>query len=126
MNHQQATYAIKRGWPGVAFTLAGTNIVVWTDPDPKPTLAEIEAVWATVEADWIAEQEAVATAQQAETDRMIGLRADAELQDMLARLAVATPAQINTYVDNNVTNIATARTLFKRILLILATTLEAR
>jgi len=46
--------------------------------------------------------------------------ADATRADLLARLRTATPAQINTYVDANVTDLASARALFKKILLVLA------
>lgn len=52
--------------------------------------------------------------------RQATLDADATRADLLTRLRTATPAQINTYVDANVTNIADARTMFKRILLALA------
>jgi hypothetical protein len=59
---------------------------------------------------------------QAEIDievRWASFDADATRADLLARLATATPAQINSYVDTNVTNLAEARTLLKRILLVL-------
>lgn len=46
--------------------------------------------------------------------------ADATRADLLTRLRTATPAQINSYVDANVANLAEARTLFKRILLVLS------
>jgi len=62
------------------------------------------------------ENPAVVTARQ----RQATLNADATRADLLTRLRTATPAQINSYVDANVTNIADARTMFKRILLALA------
>lgn len=40
--------------------------------------------------------------------------------DLLTRLRNATPAQISAYVDNNVTDLASARALFKKILLVLS------
>lgn len=45
---------------------------------------------------------------------------DADRRDLLDRLQSATPAQIKTYVDNNVNNLAEAKALFKKILLILS------
>lgn len=56
--------------------------------------------------------------------RQDAFRADAGRGDLLTRLLTATPAQIDTYVDNNVTTIAQARTLFKAILKLIA--LDAR
>lgn len=53
--------------------------------------------------------------------RKASFDADATRADLMNRLATATPAQINSYVDANVTNIAEARALFKRILLVLST-----
>lgn len=47
--------------------------------------------------------------------------ADVDLQDLLARLTAATPDQIKTYVTNNVTDLASARALLMKILLILST-----
>lgn len=54
--------------------------------------------------------------------RWISLNADATRADLLVRLRTATPAQINAYVDSNVTNLAEARTLLKKVLLVLAST----
>lgn len=55
-------------------------------------------------------------AQQRET----AIVADASRADLLSRLQTATLAQIDTYVDNNVTNIAGARVIFKALLKVLA------
>lgn len=52
--------------------------------------------------------------------RRASFDADATRADLLTRLRSATPAQINSYVDNNVANLAEARALFKKILLVLA------
>src|SRR5215211_1695264 len=54
------------------------------------------------------------------TDRQELLRADPRRIDLLDKLKNASIAQIDTYVDNNVTNIADARLMFKRILLLIA------
>lgn len=45
---------------------------------------------------------------------------DADRKDLQTRLNGATPAQIKAYVDNNVNNLADAKTLLKKILLLLA------
>lgn len=59
-------------------------------------------------------------AEIAEEARRATLRADAVTIDMLTRLSTATPTQIITFVDNNVTDLAGARAMFKRILLVLS------
>lgn len=59
-------------------------------------------------------------AETVREERQAAFDADATRADLLERLRNATPAQINTYVDSNVTNLADARALFKRILLVLA------
>lgn len=54
--------------------------------------------------------------------RQATLDADAARADLLTRLRSATPAQLNAYVDAQVTDLASARTMLKRILLVLAQT----
>lgn len=56
--------------------------------------------------------------------RVIGIRADAERAELLNRLKTATPAQIRTYVNNNVTDLASAKLMMARILVLIA--LDAR
>lgn len=60
----------------------------------------------------------------AEEARIASVRSDAGRIDLLARLRAATPQQIDTYIDNNVTTLPQARTLFKAILKLIA--LDAR
>jgi len=55
--------------------------------------------------------------QIAARQRKASFDADATRTDLLTRLRTATPAQINNYVDVNVTTLVEARTMFKRILL---------
>jgi hypothetical protein len=59
-----------------------------------------------------------------ELARREAIRTDPERVDLLNRLRTATAAQIRTYVDNNVTNLASAREMLKRILILIA--LDAR
>jgi hypothetical protein len=63
-------------------------------------------------------------AQDNEVARQGTFASDADRIDMLNRLKTATAAQIRTYVDNNVTNVAGAREMLKRILILIA--LDAR
>jgi hypothetical protein len=56
----------------------------------------------------------------AEAERIAAIQADAMTIDLVTRLRQATPAQISGYVDANVVDLASARALFKRILLVLA------
>ena len=55
-----------------------------------------------------------------EEQREQSLRDDAIASDLLARLRAATPTQLSDFVDNNVIDLASARTMFKRILIVLA------
>jgi hypothetical protein len=63
-------------------------------------------------------------AQLVEAARRQEIVADATRIDLAGRLKMATATQIHAYVDTNVTDIATARALLKRILLLIA--LDAR
>lgn len=76
---------------------AGTPIL---DPDPPPA------------------------SDVAEAARRLGVHDDPLRIDLLTRLRTATNVQISAYVDANVTDVPTARALFKRILLLIA--LDAR
>lgn len=55
-----------------------------------------------------------------EKAREDALLADADRQDLIGRLATATPAQIKSYVDSNVTNLATAKTMLAKVILAMA------
>lgn len=52
--------------------------------------------------------------------RRDALAADTIRADLLDKLQTMTPAQIKTYVTNNVTDLATSKTLLAKILLILS------
>lgn len=56
--------------------------------------------------------------------RSASFKADTGRADLLDRLRAATPAQIDAYVDGNVTDLASARAMFKRVLKLIA--LDAR
>jgi hypothetical protein len=56
----------------------------------------------------------------AEDLRVQTLMADQGRMDLLTRLRAATPAQIDSYVENNVTTLAQARAMFKAILKLVA------
>lgn len=59
-------------------------------------------------------------ALETERLRLQSLSEDALAVELLQRLRAATPAEIAGYVNNNVTDIASARAMFKRILLVMA------
>jgi len=56
----------------------------------------------------------------AQRGRRENFNADTMRQELLTQLRNATPDQINTYVNNQVTDLASARTLLKKILLVIA------
>jgi hypothetical protein len=83
---------------------------MWT-PDPSKIIT--------------AEQKAAAVAEETTRgNRRKAISDDAGRVALMDRLKAATPAQIDAYVDSNVTTIAHARTMFKAILKLIA--LDAR
>lgn len=60
----------------------------------------------------------------AEEERKLSIVNDPTRQDLLTRLKSASAAQISTWVDNNVTDLASARNVIKMILKLIA--LDAR
>lgn len=81
--------------------------------DPSATVAQQTAANAVLAAfDMVAAQ---ATS--------VSIPADANYKDLVSKLKGATPAQIQTYVTNNVTDLPSAKVLLAKILLILGTQL---
>lgn len=68
------------------------------------------------EAAWLVRK----AASDAEAARCAAIKTDPLRVDLLQRIKTATNAQISTYVDSNVTDLASAKTLFKKILLLIA------
>ena len=62
----------------------------------------------------------VVATEQASAARVAQFLADTDRQTLLANFLTATPAQIKTYVNNNVTDLASAKVLLQRILLLVA------
>jgi len=104
------------------YQLTATTIILRDDgmnipPDPANRDYAEYLAWVNaggVPAPYVEPPEQIAARQ-----RRTAFDADATRADLLTRLRTATPAQINSYVDANVTNLTDARTLFKRILLTL-------
>ena len=63
-----------------------------------------------------AEQVVIAT----ENTRLSTFTTDADYTDLLDRLKTATAAQIDTWIDANVSNITQARAVFKKIIKVMA------
>ncbi len=70
---------------------------------------------------WTAEY---AAAVAIESGRLTEIDADPQIVDLMDKLRKATLTQISTYVDTNVIDLASARTLFKRILAVLSVMLR--
>lgn len=85
----------------------GTAVEV-TGPELAARQAE-EQAWAAAQA-----------ARDAEAARLQAIRDDALRQQLVSQLATATNAQISAFVDAQVIDLASARTMLKRILLLLA------
>lgn len=100
--------AIKSLRPNASWSMNGTNYaaLVWSDAvQTKPTEAEVNA-----------EITRLANVAASEASRAAAIKADAGRADLINRLKTATPAQIDNWVDANVTTIASVRTVFKAIL----------
>ena len=82
---------------------AAPSTIVW--PDRVELTRQIEAI------------PAAEVTARIERD---ALQNDARAVDLRDRLRTATVAQIDSYVDAQVTDLASARTMFKRILLVMA------
>lgn len=98
----------------VTFTIGGTD----ADMQSRGLTAQQQAALASLIA---AHDPAAIPAADA---RAQTFRAEPDRIDLLDRLQTATPAQIGTWIDNNVTSIATARTVLKAIIKVIA--LDAR
>lgn len=81
---------------------------LWTTP--------IVAAWQTAHPYVAPDPVAVAAAQ-----RIAAFQSDTNRQAMLAALTSATPAQVQTYINNNVTDLPSAKVMLYKIALILAT-----
>ena len=68
-----------------------------------------------------AQRTATAEAEAAIRQRRDTYAADEDRRALRDRLANATPAQIDNWVDSNITSLASARALFKAILKLIAT-----
>ena len=55
-----------------------------------------------------------------DADRQSQIRSAPDRVDLLTRLKAASPSQIDGWIDTNVTTVATARTVFKAILKLIA------
>ena len=95
--------------PVSAWFVVGPYVV---DADSLPTLAQVQAFLGT--------DAASVTVKQAESDRVAGILTDPARVALLNQLKTATAAQIDTYVDAQVTDLASARTMLKRIIKVLA------
>ena len=69
------------------------------------------------------EQQAAKDAAVAKKERLVTFNALLDTADLIQRLKAATPAQIDSWVDTNVTNLADARTVLKAIVKVMATQL---
>ena len=102
---QAALDALLRNAEAAGYQTSQVDVRVMPDQEFRQRLAAQEAADRAASPEFIRE-----TAFKAETDRT----------DLIERLKTATPAQISTWVDNNVTNIAQARAVFKAILKVIA------
>jgi hypothetical protein len=112
-------------WPAdAAETFNVVDVAETTPPTPTATQsvtkalpALIASVWTqqwTVR-DWTAQEIADHAAAVAEAARLDAIDAAVDGDSAIAQILDATNAQIDTYVDQNVTNLAQARTYLKRL-----------
>lgn len=72
---------------------------------------------------WLAKGNVPTRIRQADLTELLRpatIRRDPDAQDLLDRLSTATPAQVKAYVQANVTDLASAKLLLAKILLLLS------
>ena len=97
--------------PGAAWVSRGQRYadLEWLDgTQTKPTEQEINDEIARLE-----------TADIAEKKRQDAIKDDAGLKDMLAKFRAMSPSEFASYIENNVTNLASAKTVLTRMGLML-------
>jgi hypothetical protein len=67
----------------------------------------------------------VAPAPSADDIRIAAWLADVDRQNLVQQIANATPAQVKTYVNNNVTDLASAKVLLMKLILLVALTIRS-
>ncbi len=92
-----------------------TNKATWRiDFDPAATAPQIAAAQAAMQAfDPVAQQ-------SADNSRITGLQGDTNYQALIAQIQASTVAQIDTWITNNVTTLAQARTVLAAVIKLLA------
>lgn len=94
--------------PGAQWALQGDNLagLTWMDPSTPPTEAEIGAE--------VARLAALDSSWATDPDRL----------DIVSKLKGASPTQIKNYVQNTVIDLASARTLLGKVLLVLSKVIQ--
>ena len=87
----------------------GPELVIWPEGVPIPTDQEVATALASIDSEKASDD----TNKQA-------IISDAEYVTMLQLLLNSSPDQIKDYINTNVTNIATAKTVLIKIILLLA------
>jgi len=107
MSRDDIVAALQTLRPTSEWSMRGETLdsVEWMAAEPKPTQQEVDA-----------EITRLAGVASAESSRVASIIADPGRIDLLDRLRTATPAQIDAWIDNNVTTIAAARAVFKAII----------
>lgn len=85
-----------------------------------PFSAEEEAARDAEEATNLLAQQAMDAVNAAEVVRKLAIQDNVLCINLVTQLTTATSAQISAYIDNNVTDLASARTMLKRIVHVLA------
>lgn len=104
------------------YSTAPGSITVEADPEMLKRVDSL-AFLSVIDGVLVLDEAAQAAARQAKADLETALRIDARLKEIEAALRNATPQQISDYVDAQVIDLASARLMFKRILLLLASRL---
>jgi len=104
-------YALRRIRPGAEYTIIGDS-VTWMDTvQTEPTQQELSDALAQAET-WRAEEEAATTAHRTAYQQNLAALKD---NQQARQLLKATPEQIDSYIDTNVTNLASAKEVLKML-----------
>lgn len=104
------------------------GIIPWDSAENRPVdwLGDAGIKWDMLKAKYGISEPApyVAPPPTAKKIRADAFKADIDRKALINAIKNATPAQIKTYINNNVTDLASARTMLYRLTLLVALTLK--
>jgi len=95
----------------------GLTVVYPAGPEAEPGGTYVDGVFTRAPRDPVVDP---SQPSEEEIARKLEFKGEQDRIDLLDRLNTATPAQIDTWIDNNVTSLASARAVLKAIIKVIA------